>query len=130
MLVFIVSITLVVAVLLVLIILAQNSKGGGLISDMSNAGQVIGTRRTTDWIEKATWTLIITVFVLSMSTVMLVDKSTESNRGISSPNIERAKEDDGASLPTIDPSVAPDNSDPSASPVTDPLIDNTDEQEE
>ena len=43
-----------VAVLLILVVLLQNSKGG-LVSGMSSTSQVIGAKRSTDAIEKATW---------------------------------------------------------------------------
>ena len=48
---------LIVCVLLVLIVLVQNSKGGGLASNFQSSGQVMGVRKTTDFLEKGTWTL-------------------------------------------------------------------------
>jgi len=45
------------ALLLILIVLVQNSKGGGLSSGFSATNQVMGVRKTTDFLEKATWTL-------------------------------------------------------------------------
>lgn len=58
---------LVAAVLLILIVMVQNSKGGGLSSTFgaSNLTNVIGTRRATQDIEKFTWYLIGAVMVLS-----------------------------------------------------------------
>ncbi len=47
----------VVCILLVLIVLVQNSKGGGLASNFQSSGQVMGVRKTTDFLEKGTWTL-------------------------------------------------------------------------
>jgi len=47
----------IICVLLVLIVLVQNSKGGGLASNFQSAGQVMGVRKTTDFLEKATWGL-------------------------------------------------------------------------
>ena len=47
----------IVCVLLVLIVLVQNSKGGGLASNFQSSGQVMGVRKTADFLEKATWGL-------------------------------------------------------------------------
>ena len=57
---------IVVSVLLILVVLIQNSKGGGISSNFSAANQIMGARRGTDVIEKATWTLAILLLVLSL----------------------------------------------------------------
>ena len=54
----------IVAILLVLIVLVQNSKGGGLASGFSSSNQVLGVRKTTDFLEKFTWGLTATLVVL------------------------------------------------------------------
>lgn len=58
------------AFLLVLVILAQNSKGGGLTSQFggSAASNIIGVKKTGDLLEKLTWSFIIAIMVLSLST--------------------------------------------------------------
>ena len=48
---------LISSVLLVLVVLVQNSKGGGLASGFASSNQVLGVRKTTDFLEKATWGL-------------------------------------------------------------------------
>jgi len=48
---------IIVCILLVLIVLVQNSKGGGLASNFQSSGQVMGVRKTTDFLEKGTWFL-------------------------------------------------------------------------
>src|SRR3954465_12434611 len=57
---------IVVCVLLILVVLVQNSKGGGISSNFSTANQIMGARRGTDFIEKATWTLAILLLVFSL----------------------------------------------------------------
>ena len=47
----------IVCALLILIVLVQNSKGGGLSSSFASSNQIMGVRKTTDFLEKATWTL-------------------------------------------------------------------------
>lgn len=57
---------IIVCVLLILVVLIQNSKGGGISSNFSAANQIMGARRGTDVVEKATWTLAILLLVLSL----------------------------------------------------------------
>lgn len=56
----------IVAVVLVLIVLVQNSKGGGLASSFASSNQIMGVRKTTDFLEKTTWVLAICIAVLSV----------------------------------------------------------------
>ena len=55
-----------VAVLMCGIVLIQNSKGGGLASSFASSNQIMGVRKTTDFLEKATWTLAIAIALLSI----------------------------------------------------------------
>lgn len=71
---FISILVILVSVLLILIVLVQNSKGGGLASNFSASNQVMGVRKTTDFLEKATWTLAGTLLVLSFVAVMTLPK--------------------------------------------------------
>lgn len=64
--VFISILILISAILLILIVLIQNSKGGGLASGFSSSNQIMGVRKTTDFLEKATWTLAGALVVLSI----------------------------------------------------------------
>ena len=91
----------IVSVLLVLVVLAQNSKGGGLTSQFGGAGasNMIGVKKTSDLLEKLTWGLAITLFVLAMSS-KFVAESNEPANGFSSPSIERAQEQNVA--PALD----------------------------
>ena len=57
---------IIVCILLILIVLVQNSKGGGLASSFSSSNQVMGVRKTADFLEKATWTLAVALLVLSL----------------------------------------------------------------
>jgi preprotein translocase subunit SecG len=57
---------ILVCILLVLVILVQNSKGGGIQSQYSAATQIMGVRRGTEFIEKATWGLAIALILLSV----------------------------------------------------------------
>ncbi|MEG0253457.1 MAG: preprotein translocase subunit SecG, partial [Muribaculaceae bacterium] len=57
---------LISAILLVGVVLIQKSKGGGLASNFSGSNQIMGVRKTTDFVEKATWTLALVICVLSI----------------------------------------------------------------
>ena len=57
---------ILVCILLVLVILVQNSKGGGIQSQFGAATQIMGVKRGTEFIEKATWGLAIVLIVLSI----------------------------------------------------------------
>ncbi len=58
---------LLCCIVLVLAVLIQNPKGGGLASGFSSGSQVMGVRRTADFLEKATWTLAVMLFVFSIA---------------------------------------------------------------
>lgn len=95
----IIAFTIITAVLLIIVVLAQNPKGGGLSSQFggSGASQLMGVKKTTDFLEKATWGLAITLMILTMSSKF----AFEPNSGLpSSPAIERAQEQN--QLPSIE----------------------------
>ncbi|KGN69482.1 preprotein translocase subunit SecG [Porphyromonas sp. COT-108 OH1349] len=48
---------IVLALLLIAIVTIQESKGGGLAAGFASNNQIMGVRKTTDFLEKATWTL-------------------------------------------------------------------------
>lgn len=51
-------------VVLAFVILIQNSKGGGLASNFASSNQIMGVRKTTDVLEKATWGIATFIMVL------------------------------------------------------------------
>ena len=69
--------TIIASVLLILIVLVQNSKGGGLVSNFSSSNQVMGVRKTADFLEKATWALAIAILVLSIAGSMTIPRAAE-----------------------------------------------------
>jgi preprotein translocase subunit SecG len=64
--IFITVLIFIVCILLILIVLVQNSKGGGLASNFQSTGQVMGVRKTTDFLEKGTWVLAGALLFLSV----------------------------------------------------------------
>lgn len=63
-----------VCVLLIVVVLIQNPKGGGLDSTFggSGASQMFGAAKSTDLVEKITWGLAIALFILCIVTAILV----------------------------------------------------------
>ena len=51
---------IIVSILLICVVLIQNSKGGGLMSSRYE----MGVARTTDFVEKATWTLAVALCIV------------------------------------------------------------------
>lgn len=71
--VFLVVLIAIVSVLLMLVVLIQNPKGGGLDATFGGKGaeQVLGAARSTNFMEKLTWYLFIALVVLCLSTTLL-----------------------------------------------------------
>ena len=69
---FLTILIIIAALLLIGVVLIQKSKGGGLASNFSGANQVMGVRKSTDFIEKATWTLAIFIVVCSILTSFFI----------------------------------------------------------
>lgn len=65
----------IAAVFMILIVLVQNSKGGGLASGFSSTNQIMGVRKTTDFLEKATWGLAGAILLLSVMTAAFYSKA-------------------------------------------------------
>jgi preprotein translocase subunit SecG len=58
---------IITSVLLALVVMVQNAKGGGLASGFASSGQIMGVQKTTDFIEKLTWGLALTLVVLCLA---------------------------------------------------------------
>jgi preprotein translocase subunit SecG len=68
----------VASILMCFIVLIQESKGGGLASGFSSSNQIMGVRKTTDFIEKTTWGLAIAMVVLSVASAYVAPVATSS----------------------------------------------------
>ncbi len=96
MLSFIIVIISIISVLLVMVVLVQNPKGGGLgasFGGMSNS--FMGVQRTTDILEKATWTLAILLLVFSLITKVfaggqqvVVNPENSEIEGMTNPGVQ------------------------------------------
>jgi preprotein translocase subunit SecG len=68
---------IIICALLIMIVLVQNSKGGGLASNFSASNQYMGVRKTTDFLEKATWTLAACLLLFSLLATWTLPKNTD-----------------------------------------------------
>ena len=86
-----ISVLIIIAsILLILIVLAQSSKGG-LASGFSGSAQVMGVRKTADFLEKATWSLAIGLLVLCLLASLTIPRQeAETNRSIIEEQINNA----------------------------------------
>ena len=100
-----ISLAIVSAILLILVVLAQNSKGGGLSSQFggSGASNLIGVKKTGDVLERLTWGFAIAIIVFSLATNL----TTPNTAAPTDELMERAKEQQAApvvpSLPKAQP---------------------------
>ena len=91
---------IILSFLLVLVIMVQNPKGGGLASTFGGDSQQIGgVKKTTDFLDKSTWILVSLLFLLilfSNITLNSGNEKTESDLLINSDEvlIEEVLEDD------------------------------------
>ena len=90
--------TIIACILLIIIVLIQNPKGGGLAANFSAANQILGVNKTTEGVEKITWVLAISLFVLSLTGPFFISRSGDSGKeSIMKDRIEEATP--GSTLP-------------------------------
>ena len=72
MLTLIIILILLACVVLGFFVLIQNSKGGGLASNFAGSNQIMGVRKTADFLEKATWILAGSIMFLCLVVAFMV----------------------------------------------------------
>lgn len=72
----------IVSLLLILVVLIQNSKGGGVDATLggSQANQMLGAAKSADFIEKLTWYLAAALFVLSIVATILASSGLPADQ--------------------------------------------------
>ena len=90
-----VSLAIFCSILLVLVVLAQNSKGGGLSNQFggSGASNLIGVKKTGDLLERVTWGLAIGIMVFALAT-----NFASPSGGTPDEILEKAKEQQGVGI--------------------------------
>jgi len=72
---------IVASVLLSFFVLIQNPKGGGLVSGFAGSTNIMGVKRTGDFLEKTTWVLIIAIIVLSLIVNVMPGSTNSAGSG-------------------------------------------------
>jgi len=103
--VFISVIVIIACVLQVMVVLVQNSKGGGLAANFTSTGQSMGVRKTADFLEKATWTLAAVILILSIAATAAIPHGIEEESSRIQDQIENAV--DPSAIPNL-PTAIPD----------------------
>ena len=99
---------MVASVLLVIIVMAQNPKGGGLSSTFGGASSAqFGVQRTNDFMEKATWTLGGTIIVLILISVVITGKPSQVAPALKQPVKKEAPAKQSAPASTTTPAQTP-----------------------
>jgi preprotein translocase subunit SecG len=72
---------IIASVVLGLIVLVQNPKGGGLAGSLSGFGnQLMGVKQSTDILEKGTWLFAAIVGILCLISPLFIDKQGSSSK--------------------------------------------------
>lgn len=98
---------IIVCIFLILVILVQSPKGNGLAAGFTNLGnQVMGARKATDVMEKATWYSVVTLLVLSLASGFFIPKDVMrgTKEKVKSEIEDKVKNNN---LPTLPNSAAP-----------------------
>ncbi|MBQ9559942.1 MAG: preprotein translocase subunit SecG [Bacteroidaceae bacterium] len=93
---FLVILIVAASVLMCLVVLVQESKGGGLASSFADNNSMLGVRKTTDVIEKATWILAAVMVVCSVISVAFLGTPKSSAPAVVNPT------ENPANLPGIE----------------------------
>ena len=97
--IFITILIVIAAILLTLLVLVQNSKGGGLAAGFASGNQVMGAPKTADFLEKATWTLIGLIVAFSIAAVGFSAGQRESVDEQSAVQVEEVAPAPAAEMP-------------------------------
>jgi len=95
---------IIVCVLLTFIVLIQNPKGGGIAANFSSGNQIMGVKRTNDFVEKATWTLAALMCVLILFSNFFTGSNTVDQQSV----IQQTIDEGGLDEQYIAPSQLPD----------------------
>ncbi len=108
----VISILVIIACILqILIVLVQNSKGGGLAANFTSTGQSMGVRKTADFLEKATWTLAGAIVILCVVATATIPRGSAESHSRIENQIQNAV--DPNAIPTLPTAVPPSSNTPS-----------------
>jgi preprotein translocase subunit SecG len=103
--IFVSVLVIIACVFQVLIVLVQNSKGGGLAANFTGAGQTMGVRKTADFLEKSTWSLAAAILILCVVATATIPRGEVEQRSRIENQIQNAV--DPFAIPTLPTAVPP-----------------------
>jgi preprotein translocase subunit SecG len=115
--IFVSVLVIIACILQVLIVLVQNSKGGGLAANFTSAGQTMGIRKTADFLEKSTWTLAGAILILCVVATASIPRGETGGRSRIENQIQNAV--DPSAIPTL-PTAVPQTTDTPAEKPANP----------
>ena len=93
----VIAILIVIAsVILTLVVLVQNSKGGGLAANFASGNQTFGVRQTADFLEKATWTLAAVLIGLCILVTAFISTDKGEDKDTIQERLEQTVPAEGA----------------------------------
>lgn len=98
------------------IVLVQNSKGGGLSSGFSSSNQIMGVRKTTSFLEKATWTLAAVIVVFSIASAYTIPSASHKNGEVIMEQAQQEEKTNPYNMPIG--TEAPQTEAPATTPAT------------
>ena len=102
---FCIVLILVASVLIILAVLVQSPKSG-MAANFGASNQVLGVNRTTDFLEKFTWTMAVAILALSLLATLAMDreKLASSNSSLSRDveMLEQAATNEGVAVPQLE----------------------------
>ncbi len=72
---------LIAAILVIVIVLIQNPKGGGLASNFSSSTQIFGAQKTSEGVEKLTWIFASVILLVSLVASSYNGAATSKSQG-------------------------------------------------
>jgi preprotein translocase subunit SecG len=106
----------IAAILMCFIVLIQNSKGGGLASGFSSSNAIMGVRKTTDFLEKATWGLAAFMVVMSIFTAYAVPTKSSGTQDVILEQAQQEEKTNPYNMPAG--TAAPATEAPAQAPAT------------
>ena len=77
-----IGLIILASIILAFLVLIQNPKGGGLSSGFSGGTNLMGVKRTGDFLEKGTWIMVIAIMIFSLGVNVMGPSPSASKGGL------------------------------------------------
>ena len=96
----------IASILMCGIVMVQNSKGGGLASSFASSNQIMGVRKTTDFVEKFTWGCAVAMVVLSIEIAYVLTSANVATHSVLQDEAQNENVINPVTVPGFDASEA------------------------